>query len=435
MRPLIDPRLLPGALAALALSSSVSLPARAQATASPPQAAGLPAVPGGPPVAARFVIKVEKGFIDDPVDIAAGANLVAVLLTDAASFARIDLIELSSGKPRRTIDIGDPQRLFERVVVGADGESVVLISRDAGNGRRSAQLYDAKGRAAGILGPADEFAIVPQEGEGKRVLVVLSQNKTGNATSYKVARHQVENLARLGNPASYIIDGGADLRRPTLKMVGWQRGFTELSGMRPGTYDKAKDVRLPGRAAVIDSGSGRFVFEADIGDVMAWAAASELRRKFPGRGLFSVFSPDAQLFELIDFQGRRAPIALPVPLRYYDPTSLLEQEQYGPATGTPGSLIFSLVIDPLHPEALARRKKDPSYLDLYRARPDAPSPGGATGKTPIVARFERLLRAPMDDRPPAWVASGTHAAVLRKHKNFSRGGNLLEIYPLEASID
>jgi hypothetical protein len=433
MRPLIDHRLLPGALAALALSLSVPLPARAQGTTSPPQAAGLPAVPGGAPATARFVIKVEKGFIDDPIDVAAGANLLAVLLTDAASFARIDLIDLSSGKPRRTIDIGDPQRLFERIVVGNDGESVVLISRDAGNGRRSAQLYDAKGRAAGILGPADEFAVVPQE--GKRVLVVLSQNKTGSAISYKVARHHMETLGRLGNPASYIIDGGADLRRPTLKMVGWQRGFTELSGMRPGTYDKARDVRLPGRAAVIDSGSGRFVFEADIGDVMAWAAASELRRKFPGRGLFSVFSPDAQLFELVDFQGRRGPITLPVPLRYYDPTSLLEQEQYGPATGASGALLFSLVIDPLHPEALARRKKDPSYLDLYRARPDTPPPGGATGKTSIVARFERLLRAPMDDRPPAWMAAGAHAAVLRKHKNFSRGGNLLEVYPLEASID
>ena len=37
----------------------------------------------------------------------------------------------------------------------------------------------------------------------------------------------------------------------------------------------------------------------------------------------------------------------------------------------------------------------------------------------------------MDDRPATWVASGGHAAVLRKHKNFSRGGNLLEVYPLE----
>lgn len=433
MRPSSSLLLLLPALALLALSPTPAPAQPAAPTAADPGGGSIPPVPGGPPAAARFVIKVEKGFIDDPFDLHAGANLLAVLFTDAASFARVDLIDLGTGKPRRTIEVGDPQRLFERIVIGADGESLLLISRDAGHGRRSAQLYDAKGRAAGILGPADEFAVVPQG--GKRVLVALSQNKAGNAVSYKVARHQVETLGRIGNPASYVIDGGADLRRPTLKMVGWQRGYTELSGMRPGSYDKARDVRLPGRAAVIDSGTGRFVFEADIGDVVAWAAASELRRKFPGRGLFSVFSPDAQLFELIDFQGRRATIDLPVPLRYYDPTSLIEQEQYGPSTGTPGALLFSLVTDPLHPEALARRKKDPSYFDLYRARPDAPAAGGATGKSPIVARFDRLLRAPMDERPPAWAASGNHAAVLRKHKNFSRGGSLLEVYPLQASVD
>lgn len=317
-------------------------------------------------------------------------------------------------------------------MVGADGETVVLISRDAGNGRKSAQLFDARGRPAGLLGPVDEIAVVPHE--GKRVLAAITQSKSGRAVTYKVARHRIEGLGRVGPTGGYVIDGGADLRRPPLKMVGWQRGYTELVGMRPGGYDKARDVRMPSRAAVLDAASGRFVFEQDIGDVMAWAAASELRRKFPGRGLFAVFSPDARLFELVDFTGRRASIELPVPLRYYDPTSLQEHEQYG-SGGDPGALLFSLAIDPLHPEALARRKKAPSYLDIYRVRPDAPAAGTPTGKSPIAARIDRLLRAPNDDRPIGWSAAGSHAAVLRKHKNFSRGGNLLEVYPLEHPVD
>ena len=37
----------------------------------------------------------------------------------------------------------------------------------------------------------------------------------------------------------------------------------------------------------------------------------------------------------------------------------------------------------------------------------------------------------MDDRPATWVAAGGYAAVLRKHKNFSRGGAQLELFSLE----
>jgi hypothetical protein len=160
--------------------------------------------------------------------------------------------------------------------------------------------------------------------------------------------------------------------------------------------------------------------------VVAWAAATQLRKKLPGRGLFAMFSPDTQIFDLIDFQGRRGAIQLPVPLRYYDPSTLQEQEDFAG-----GSLLFSLAVDPLHAEALARRKKDTAFLDLYWARPSASRTSVPTGKAPLDVAVERLLRAPMDDRPATWVAAGGHAAVLRKHKNFSRGGNLLEVYLLE----
>ena len=424
---------LSGLLLATVLVTSGGV-ARAQMapTQAPAAAPAAPPVPGGGAAAARFVIKVEKGFIDDHFDLVTEAKVLAVLLTDAASFARVDLVDLETGKPRRTIEIGDPQRMFERVLVAGGGEMVVLVSRDAGNGRRSAQLYDSRGRPAGILGPVDDISVATHQ--GKRVLVAVSRAGSGKAITYKVARHRLEGLGRVGPVGSFVIEEGKDLREPPLKMVGWQRNYTELVGMRPGGYDKARDVRLPSRAAVLDTSDGRFTFEADIGDVMAWAAASELRRKFPGRGLFAVFTPDAQQFELIDFQGRRTPIKLPVPLRYYDPTSLQEHEQLPPAGGPGGSLLFSLAIDPLHSEALARRKKDPSFLDLYIARPDAAAPSAATGKAALGARFERVLRAPMDDRPVGWVAAGSHAAILRKHKNFSRGGNLLEVYPLERAV-
>lgn len=390
-----------------------------------PAAAPLPpSVPGGDAVQSRFFIKAEKGFIDDPFDLAPEAGVLAVLLTDAASFARVDLVDLATGKPKSTIGIGDPQRLFERVVVADGNAGVVLISRDAGTGRRSAQYYDIEGKAAGILGPVDEIGVVREKGQ--RVLVVLTRATGKDADTFKVRRHAVRGLAGLGKQNTFTLTKGGDLRRPPLKLAAWQKGFSEIVGLEPGSYDKQRDFRLPDRGAILDTQSGEITWRADVGDVVAWAAATQLRKKLPGRGLFAMFSPDTQVFDLVDFQGRRGAIQLPVPLRYYDPSTLQEQEDFAG-----GSLLFSLAVDPLHAEALARRKKDTAFLDLYWARPSASRTSGPTGKAPLDVAIERLLRAPMDDRPATWMAAGGHAAVLRKHKNFSRGGNLLEVYLLE----
>jgi hypothetical protein len=391
---------------------------------SPPAEPSPPPVPGGGPTQSRFFIKAEKGFIDDPFDLAPEAGVLAVLLTDAASFARVDLVDLATGKPKTTIPIGDPQRLFERVVVADGNVGVVLISRDAGTGRRSAQYYDTEGKAAGILGPVDEIGVVREKGQ--RVLVALTRAAGKDSDTFKVSRHAVRGLGRIGKVNSFTLTKGGDLRNPPLKLAAWQKGFSEIVGLEPGSYDKQRDFRLPDRGAILDTQSGQITWRADVGDVVAWAAATQLRKKLPGRGLFALFSPDTQVFDLVDFQGRRGALQLPVPLRYYDPSTLQEQEDFAG-----GTLLFSLAVDPLHAEALARRKKDIAFLDLYWARPSPGRTTGPTGKAPLDVSIERLLRAPMDDRPATWVAAGGHAAVLRKHKNFSRGGNLLEVYLLE----
>ncbi len=386
-----------------------------------------PPVPGGPPAEARFTIKVDKGFMDDILALDPESGLLAVLLTDSASFARIDLIDLLSGKPRKAIALRDPQRQFERLAIAPGGKGVVLVSRDAGSGRRSAQYFDAEGKPARLVGPMADFGLASEE--GTPYLVALSKTAADKGEVIQVARHRLDGLSRVGPTSSYIINKARELQKPPMRAVDWQNNYTEIIGLRPGEYDKERDVRLPDRAAVLDATTGQWKWEAEIGDRYAWAAASDLRRKLPGRSLFAVLSPDATIFDLVDFQGRRGPLDLPVPLRYYDVTTLQERQ-------LPGSdaLLFSMAIDPLHPEALARRKKDPSYLDLYWVVPDAARAQGPAGKGTLQPKVERLLRAPMDDRPATWIAAGGHAAVLRKHKSFSRGGGQLEVYSLERTL-
>jgi hypothetical protein len=408
----------------LAAVAVVRTPVRAQ-----PAAAAPPAVPGGAPAQSRFSIKTERGFIDDPFALSPKSRSLAVLLTDAASFARIDIIDLETGRPRRNVALGDPQRVFERVIFAEDGAGLVLLSRDAGSGHRSAQYFDGNGKPAGIVGPASDFGVITRDGE--RFLIGVTQTAVPAGTAFNVGRYRLAGLGRVGKSKTVVVTKSDDLRTPPLKSVSWQDGNAVLVGLAPGGYDKARDVRVPDQGAVFDVLSGSFTWKGQIGDVVAWATASELRHKLGGRSLFAVLAADAKSFELVDWLGRRGNLDLPVPLRYYDPSTLVELED----AATP-SLFFSLAIDPLHPEALARRKKDPSYLDIYWARAAAakPSQAGPVDKDPLRPAVTRLLRALVDERPTTWLAAGSYAAVLRKHKNFSRGGNLLEVFPLEATV-
>jgi hypothetical protein len=202
-------------------------------------------------------------------------------------------------------------------------------------------------------------------------------------------------------------------------------GFSEIVGLEPGSYDKQRDFRLPdrGRSSTPSrqnhlAGRRRATWCLGRGHAVAQEAS--------GPGLFAVFSRHQHL-RSIDFEGRRGAIQLPVPLRYYDPHTLQEQEDFAG-----GSLLFSLATDPLHAEALARRKKDPAFLDLYWAGLPPGRTTGPTGKAPLdVADRSACCGRPWTIDPSPGMAAGGHAAVLRKHKNFSRGGNLLEVYLLE----
>jgi hypothetical protein len=96
-------------------------------------------------------------------------------------------------------------------------------------------------------------------------------------------------------------------------------------------------------------------------------------------------------------------------MRRYEPKSLV-QELVGP------TLYLSFAVDPVNPDATARGKTDRPDVDFYAV--DVPS-----------ATARRLFRLP-SDRPVTWVTAPGRVAILRKYKNFSRGGLDLEVLPL-----
>jgi hypothetical protein len=359
-----------------------------------------------------FVLKPEKGFLDDPFAVDGASGRLAVLRTDSASFALVEIVDLKTGKTRRAFAAGNPQQLFDRVLfAGGDDTGIVLVTRDSTTSRRSAQYFGPDGRPLGLVGPMTDFGTATRDGV---VYLIGWDRKTApsGATTYVVVQHKLEGLARVGKPHAFTINKDGTLAQPALKVITWQDGYTQIVGERPGGYDKKKDVRLPGKAAVLDALSGNFVSEAEIGDVLGWTVATQLRRTRLNRTLLPVITDEQDGVQLIDPVGHRVPLALGTPVQNYDRKSLLEQEDAANRT-----LYFSFALDPLNPDALGRQKADKPYLDLYRARLAADGTSAETA---------RLLRVALDDRPATWVIDGPYVAVLRKHKAFSRGGDEID---------
>jgi hypothetical protein len=381
----------------------------------------LPALADGELAKPAFVLKPQKGFIDDPFAIDAASGRLALLRTDSASFALVEIVDLQTGKTRRAFAAGNPQQLFDRVLfAGGDDTGIVLVTRDSTTSRRSAQYFGADGRPLGLVGPVTDFGTTTRGGQ--RMLVGWDRRTAPSGqTTYVVAQYQLEGLAKVGKPRAYTINKDGTLADPALKVVTWQDGYAQLVGERPGPYDKKKDARQSARAVVLDVLAGTIVSESEIGDGLGWTVASQMRRTRVNRTLLPVITDEQDAVQLLDATGRRWPLDLKPAggvVQNYDRKSLLEQED-----SAARALYFSLSLDPLNPDALGRQRVDKPYLDLFRAQVVA------EGKAPETTR---LLRIALDQRPVTWVVAGRYAALLRKHKAFSRGGNEIELYAIPA---
>jgi hypothetical protein len=373
-----------------------------------------------------FVLRPQKGFIDDPFAIDGDSARLALLRTDSASFALVEIVDLKTGKTRRAFAAGNPQQLFDRILfAGGDDTGVVLVTRDSVTSRRSAQYYGPDGRPLGMIGPVTDFGTIRRG--GVPMLVAWDRKTASNGeTTYTVSQYRLEGLARAGKPRALTINKDGTLAQPPLKVVTWQDGYAQIVGEKlpaaaaPGDKDKDKEKEkkdAPRKAMVVDALTGAVASESEIGDSLGWTVASQLRRTRLNRTLLPVITDEQDRVQLIDAAGRRLPVDLGAPVQNYLRKSLLDQED--PANRL---LYFSLSLDPANPDALGKQKIDKPYLDLYRVAVDA------DGKR---AETTRVLRASVDERPVTWVVGGRYAALLRKHKTFSRGGNEIEGYALK----
>lgn len=370
-----------------------------------------PAVP--PLVGASEVIAVTTptGFIDDAV--AADKDRVAYVVADAANRAELHVVTIAT-KQEAVVDLAKVtlhpialqlvgQRAF---VVGRleDGKQIAALVELAAKGKKPAGTVVYK------IAPADDITLVARDGKQRVAVHRTAATKVGT-------RHDVELLAietgrRVAPARSLELDAGGTNKQLEFRVNHWTDGYTRAHGTKAGEWDRKEDQRSPDGEATYDL-IKRKLDKRPVQDLF------EQRRRFQtladagGRGDFFRVNWDNNGLQAWDDAKPRA-VELDQPFATYDPKSLL-----GEITAD-GSAWIVLKTDPVNPAAVARKKADPEYVDVFRMSAD--------GKA---ARKARVLAPGARHRFGIVAGDDTRFWLLERNSGFERGGKRLSVYQLQ----
>jgi hypothetical protein len=367
----------------------------------------------------RHVLKppVGDGYFDDVFALDAGGKRVAVIRTDNATFAKLEIYDTATGKPVGGFDLPSSGLVpVEMELLPADA-GVIVVGRDKPDDLAPlyAFRFDAKGKPIGKVGPATAFGRPPADGSARARLLVAFTRKLGTKgaeATFTVAPYDVTTMAPAGKPRVHKVDVSGELKPPGVRYIGFFDGYTRVLSERAGDYDKKADVRTQSKMAIVDAISGKVEKEGPIADVVGWAQTGQLRQQHLGRSVFVELNEDGSGVDVVDAMGKKQPATLGVPFHLYDRKSLRVEE--GPA---PGQLTFAIAVDPVNKDAVERQKADLPMLDVYSA-------DVATGTAKLRARV-------FMPRPVTWRSRGDVLVVLKRWKSFSRGGDELQVYDLK----
>jgi len=359
-----------------------------------------------------------EGYFDDVFGLDRAGKMLAVIRTDGASFAKLEIYDVATAKLTTSFDLPGTPLLPASLEPLPDGSGAVLVAREKPDDAAPVFAFGfASGKPVVKVGPTAGFERPPADGTPRANLLIGVDRKLGKGAeaTFTLTPYTFATLAPYGkskNQKIHKIDASGQLGTPPVRFVGFFDGYTRILGERPGAYDKSADVRKPSRKVVVDALSGKVLSEGEISDVPGWAVSSLLRRQHPDRSVFVELNQDGSGVDVVDAMGKQRPATLPVPFRLYDIKSLLVEE--GPA---PGGLTFGLGLDPLNPDAIKRQKADLPMLDVYNA--DAEQ-----GTVTLRGRV-------FTPRPVTWRMRADKLVVLKRFKSFSRGGDELQVFDLK----
>ena len=371
------------------------------------------------PLEPRHVLKppAGEGYFDDVFAIDADGKRIALIRTDGATFSKLELFEVASGKPLGGFALPSDGLFPVEMELLAGNAGVVIVGREKHDDLAPlyAFRFDGAGKPAGKIGPATAFGRPPADGTGRARLLVAFTRKLGTKgaeATFTVAPYDVTTMAPAGKPRVHKVDVTGELKPPGVRYIGFFDGYTRVLSERPGDYDKKADVRQQSKMAIIDAISGKVEKEGPIADIVGWAQTGQLRQQHLGRSVFVELNEDGSGVDVVDAMGKKQPVTLAVPFHLYDRTSLRVEE--GP---TPGQLTFGIAVDPVNKDAVARQKADLPMLDVYSAD--------------VASGTAKLRGRVFIPRPVTWRSRGDVLVVLKRWKSFSRGGDELQVYDLK----
>ena len=389
----------------------------------------------------RFSLRPEHGFFDDAWAVDPAGARLAVIETDRATFQKVEIYasaaDSSQVKPLFTFDLPPPLRALESMAFWPDGAGLLLIS-GAGPDLHLVESIDTAGKVVGKVTSVFAFGFATMTGEARLPVLVAVERRPGTKgqVTYVVTPLRFPGLKPAAKARRYEVAADGTLRPEGLLPVGFFDGYSKLLAQRPGRYDKKKDARQPDAQAVLDLLAGKLLGDAPIEDVYGFARTSRLRRERPNRTAFvqladTISTPGNSLqhkpdsgVELVDPAGGLVALPLAVPFRLYDRFTLNDQE--GPQ---PDTVHFGIQIDPVNPDAVARKKADQPFLDVYTI--------------PLAHPADTRLRArvALDSQPTVWAVAGAAGrppgkdrlqvlVVFHRFKSFARGGDHIDVYDL-----
>ena len=206
------------------------------------------------------------------------------------------------------------------------------------------------------------------------------------------------------------LDGTGNEKVLEFRVNHWSAGMTRAIGTKGGEWDRKENQRSPDTEATYDLIANRFVDKKPIGDLMEQRKRFQVLADANGRLDFVHMTWDNTAVQVWR-DGKPGTVELDQPIANYDPKSLQG------AVGRDHSLWIALTVDPVNPDAVARKKADAQYLDVFRTTSE--------GKVP------RRARVLATGAPRRFGVLGDRFWVLERSPTFDRGGRTIAVFQLQ----
>lgn len=363
-----------------------------------------------PPAQPVMKLTADAGFVDDVV--AYDNQRVAYVVADSATKSELHVVQLGCERcleEKQEIVVDLSSVTLRPTALRLLGQRAFVIGA-AEDGRQVAALVELAQRAAKTtyaLGPAAHIALVQRDGATR--VAVHRTSATRSGTRHEVDLFALDTGKRIAAGKALELDGDYN-KALDLHVNHWADGWTRVVGLKGGVWTKKSNMRGPDTEATYDLIGGTFVENKVVDDVIAQRKRFHVHADAGGQLEFLRTSWDHSAIQ-VWARGQSRSIELDQPFQDYDVSSLQG------VVNADGSAWIALQIDPVNPAAVARKKADAEYLDVFRV---------GAGQTTAV----RMARFPARNQRFKFGVFDGYMWLLERSSSFDRGGRSITIYKL-----